>query len=385
MSDPVDPSAPTSNALPGNGLSAAFERHFVGGPTIAAQLNIPSGFSVTTLFGPSGCGKTTILRCLAGLETPSSGTIESAGVVWFDSSRRIRLTPQQRDIGFLFQDYALFPHLTVAANIGYGLRTSRAHHQACSTDLTIDQRVSEMLQIFGLTGLEHRYPHQISGGQQQRVALARVLVRRPRLLLLDEPLSALDATLREQLRTELRRQISLFQIPVIIVTHDRTEAIALSDSIVVMESGRIRQTGTVQQVITRPSNLSVARIVGVETVAEGEVLRTEEGLVTVQVGTTQLLAVAPVVSAKWVSVCIRGEDVAIQKGTAGESSVRNHLPGRITSLVPEGPLVRVGLDCGFGMTALVTRPACEELHLQVGDAITASVKAPAIHLIARDA
>lgn len=365
-------------------LIATFEKRFDGGPRIVADLRLPAGFSVTTLFGPSGCGKTTVLRCLAGLERPNEGTVEFAGHPWFDSRRGLCLTPQQRDIGFLFQEYALFPHLTVAQNIGYGLPTRstadwfRRHGEP-------GEAVQEMLNLFDLAGLQHRRPNQISGGQQQRVALARVLVRRPRLLLLDEPLSALDANLREQLRTDLRRLLVRFQIPVVVVTHDRTEAIALSDRIVVMDAGQFRQVGTVQQVITRPNDLVVARIVGVETVASGTITNVQDGLATVQVGSATLLAVAPAAtSTGTVHVCIRGEDVAIHKGSTGESSVRNHLPATIQSLVPEGPLVRVTLDCGFEMTALVTRPACEELQLLVGDRVTANIKAPAIHLIPLD-
>lgn len=357
-------------------LYATFEKRFPRGATVTAELQLPPGFSVTTLFGPSGCGKTTVLRCLAGLERPNEGLIRAAGTVWFDSHQKICLTPQQRDIGFLFQDYALFPHLSVAENIAFGLNEHSRYERS--------QRVAEMVRLFDLHGLEQRRTHQISGGQQQRVALARVLVRRPRLLLLDEPLSALDATLREQLRTELRRQLSHFQIPVIVVTHDRVEAIALSDQLVIMEAGRIRQSGPVEQVITRPMDLSVARVVGVETVLVGTVLTVDEGLATVQVGSTKLLAVAPSVTSKTVHVCIRGEDVAIQKGPRGESSVRNHLAATILSLTPEGPLVRLSLDCGFGLTALVTRPACAELQLKVGDLVSANLKAPAIHLIPHD-
>jgi molybdate transport system ATP-binding protein len=353
-------------------LVARFVKRFPGGATIAADLRIPPGFSVTTLFGPSGCGKTTVLRCLAGLERPCEGSIRTGSHVWFDAAARACLSPQQRDIGFLFQDYALFPHLTVAQNIGYGLRGGS------------DSRVSELVDLFELAGLEHRRPHQISGGQQQRVALARVLARRPKLLLLDEPLSALDAMLREQLRFELRRLLGRFEIPVIVVTHDRTEAIALSDQIVVMESGCIRQSGSVQQVITRPADLTVARIVGVETVATGEIESVQNGLATIRIGAASLLAVAPAEGdCRSVHVCIRGEDVAIQRGTPGESSVRNHLRGTILSLTPEGPLVRISLDCGFELTALVTRPACEELRLQIGEQVTANIKAPAIHLIPR--
>lgn len=370
MNDPL-PTPVTSD----DHIVATFEKRFPRGATITAELKLPAGFSVTTLFGPSGCGKTTLLRCLAGLERPSDGTIHGVGRVWFDAQRKICLSPQERDIGFLFQDYALFPHLTIAQNIGYGLRGDRAR---------VVQRVGEMLDLFDLAELQHRRPHQVSGGQQQRAALARVLIRQPKLLLLDEPLSALDATLRDQLRIELRRRLCSLQIPVIVVTHDRTEAIALSDRIVVMEAGRIRQSGTVSQVINRPADLSVARIVGVETVSAGQILHVRDGLATVQVGSITLLAVAPVGNTRTVHVCIRGEDVALQKGPPSESSVRNHLPARITSLVPEGPLVRVGLDCGFELTALVTRPACEELRLQVGDQVTANLKAPAIHLIPHD-
>lgn len=373
MNGPTE--TPSSSHLRADGTDefiAEFERRFPSGVSIAARLRMPlAGFRVTTLFGPSGCGKTTILRCLAGLDRPSAGTIASGRNVWFDSTSQVCLSPQQRDVGFLFQDYALFPHLTIAENVGFGLRP--------------DQRsasVAELMSTFDLTGLERRLPDQISGGQQQRVALARVLARRPRLLLLDEPLSALDAVLREQLRTQLRRQLAVFQIPVVLVTHDRTEAIALSDELIVMESGRIRQTGTVEEVISRPNDLSVARIVGVETVVLGTILSVQDGLATVQVGSATLLAVAPTDSSKTVHVCIRGEDVAIQKGPVGETSVRNRLPAVILSLIPEGPLVRVHMDCGFELTALVTRPACDELQLRPGDRVTASLKAPAIHLIA---
>lgn len=332
-------------------------------------------FKVTALFGPSGSGKTTLLRCLAGLTRPDDGVIEFRGQTWFDADRGIMLTPQQRDIGFLFQEYALFPHLTVAANIGFGLfHCSKAQRLA---------RVAEMLTLFELEGLDHRLPSQLSGGQQQRVALARALARRPQLLLLDEPLSALDALLREQLRAELRRIIAQLECPVVMVTHDRLEAISMADHVAVMNRGRIQQIGSVQEVFTRPKNAALARLVGMETIASGEIVDVHEGLATVQVGTVQLLAVAPSTQQRYVHVCIRGEDVALQKGLTGSSSVRNHLNATIQSLTPEGPLIRVGLDCGFDLTSLITRPASEELQLAIGDTVTAMLKAPAIHLISR--
>lgn len=355
---------------------AQFEKRYPRGATIRAQLRRPAAeFNVTVLFGPSGCGKTTVLRCLAGLERPELGSIQFQGTTWFDAERKVFRRPQERDIGLLFQDYALFPHLTVAENIGFGLRKLSRTERL--------RQVGDMLALFGIAGLEDRYPQQISGGQQQRVALARVMVRRPKLLLLDEPLSALDATLRENLRWELRRLLAAFATPVVMVTHDRVEAIALADEVVVMEDGVIRQSGPVQEVFTRPADLAVARIVGTETVAPGVIVGLENGLAIVSVGSVELLAVPPAHIERDAYVCIRGEEVVLQRHSDAPSSVRNRLAARVTSIVPEGPMVRVGLDAGFQLTSLVTRPACEELKLQVGDPVVAMLKAPAIHLIAR--
>lgn len=357
-------------------LIARFEKRFDSGIAIEVDyLQSASGLHITALFGPSGCGKTTLLRCLAGLTKPDHGIIEFQGESWFSSERQISLSPQQRDIGFLFQDYALFPHLSVADNIGFGLHDKPPIQR-------ID-RVNEMIDLFDLRGLEKRLPRQISGGQQQRVALARALARRPQLLLLDEPLSALDAGLREQLRGGLRRVLVELGTPVIIVTHDRVEAIVLADQVAVMDNGRIQQHGAVPDVFARPKNAALAKLVGIETVAPGEIVGIHEGLATVRVGKADLLAVAPATLVSFVYACIKGEDVALQKGIAGSSSVRNHLASIVTSLTAEGPLVRVGLDCGFELTSLITRPASEELRLQIGDSITAMLKAPAIHLVPR--
>jgi molybdate transport system ATP-binding protein len=294
---------------------------------------------------------------------------------WFDAHRSVCRSPQQRNIGYLFQDYALFPHLTVGGNIGYGLNGAPNPERR--------RRIGEMLDRFGLNGLEQRWPHEVSGGQQQRIALARVLIRRPRLLLLDEPLSALDATLREELRSELRRLLAEFDIPVVMVTHDRMETIALADQVIVLTGGGVRQHGTVQEVFTRPADLSVARIVGVETVEPARVIAVDQRLATVAVGPAKLTAVAPADLGRDAYVCIRAEEVVIQRGPVGPSSARNRLPARVRSIVPEGAMVRIGLDCGFSLTALVTRPACEELGLRPGESVTALLKVPAIHLIPR--
>lgn len=355
-------------------LVAQFEKQFAGEAKIAGELHAPADrFSVTVLFGPSGCGKTTILRCLAGLERPDSGYIRFSEETWFDHAARTFHRPQERDIGFMFQEHALFPHLTVGQNIAYGLRKVAAPERQRTVDALLDD--------FQLRPLANRYPREISGGQQQRAALARALARRPRLLLLDEPLSALDATLRDEMRGHLRRLLGAFAIPIVLVTHDRSEAIALADQLVVMEAGRVLQRGPVHEVFTHPANLSVARIVGVETVLLGEIVSVTDGLASVDVSGVRLLAVAPAETCRRVHVCIRGEDVILERRRQGESSARNHLSATIRSLTPEGALVRIGLDCGFDLTALVTRPACAELGLAPGEQVTALVKAPAIHLI----
>ncbi len=357
-------------------LEAGFVKRFGKAVVVEADFRRPTDrFSITVLFGPSGCGKTTTLRCLAGLERPEEGRIVFAKTPWFDAERRVFLTPQRRDIGYLFQEYALFPHLTVGGNIAFGLRGISRNEQR--------RRVGEMLDLFRLAGLEDRYPNQVSGGEQQRIGLARVLVRRPRLLLLDEPLSALDQPTREQLRPELRRLLVDFGIPVVLVTHDRIEAMALADHLIVLDHGRVRQQGTVEDVFSRPADVEVARIVGMENVQPGRVVQTEDGLATVAVGNTQLVALAPNPPAEEVYVCIRAEEVVLQKGSSDHASPRNRLAGVIRTLTPEGALVRVAVDCRFTLHALVTRTACDELDLRAGETITALVKAPSVHLIAR--
>lgn len=357
-------------------LIANFRKSFSGGAAIRGELRQSArGHSVTVLFGPSGCGKTTVLRCLAGLEQPEEGTIQFGAETWFDAAQNLCLAPQQRGIGFVFQDYALFPHLSVAGNIGYGLRGL--------TTAGREQRVREMLERFGLADVAQQRPRQLSGGQQQRAALARALMCRPRLLLLDEPLSALDAALREELRGELRHLLAACEIPVFLVTHDRTEALALGDELVVMSGGAVRQSGPVLDVFNRPANADVAKIVGVETLQPGNIADLNEGLATVKIHDATLTALAPTTGAREVFVCIRGEDVILQRDATVASSVRNRLPARVVALRTEGALVRVELDAGFPLFALVTRPACVELALREGEPITAFIKTPAIHLVPR--
>ena len=354
-----------------NTLNIRIEKRFPGITIRASFCQAMTGFSSTALFGPSGCGKTTILRCLAGLERPEVGHIQWSDEVWFDAPQRCFLPPQQRQIGYLSQDYALFPFLSVAGNIGYGLPRAERH------------LVGDLLDLFQLTGFEHRSPRDLSGGEQQRVALARTISRKPRLLLLDEPLSALDLPTRTQLRRELRHLLAKFGIPVILVTHDPMEVMALADCVVVLERGQILQQGKVEDVFSRPADAGVARIVGVETVVAGRIEEVQHGLASVRVGTAVIYVATDGIESGEVGVCIRAEDVIVQPVDAGLSSVRNHLRGCITSLTPEGPLVRLTIDCGFALTALITRQASAELQLREGLPVTALVKATAIHLVSR--
>jgi molybdate transport system ATP-binding protein len=352
------------------------EKRFTGGPGLEARLELPMTAGVTVLFGPSGAGKTTLLRCLAGLERPDRGTIRFGDALWFDAAAGRNVPPQRRDLGLLFQDYALFPHLTVYRNLAFGLTALPRPERALRIDAAIAR--------FGLSGLEHRLPAQLSGGEQQRVALARALIREPRLLLLDEPLSALDAPSRERLRGELRRHLHRLEIPALVVTHDRTEALALGDRLVVIDAGRVHQVDAVAEVFSRPASLAVARVVGMENVAPARVRPARDGLARVEIGSTCLTAIAPEGMEGEAFACIRAEDVTIEQETAARSSARNRLAARVVALSPEGPMVRLTLDCGFPLVALITRQSRDELELREGSAVTACIKAPSIRLVPRD-
>ncbi len=360
-------------------LIADAERHYRGGPIVEARFEIPRpGFSVTVLFGPSGSGKTTALRLLAGLERADRGSIRFDGATWTHATEGIHRPPQGRDLGFLPQAYALFPHLSVAANLGYGLAALDAHARAA--------RIGELVGLLDLKGLEQRHPGELSGGQQQRVALGRALARKPAMLLLDEPLSALDRPSQVRLRKELRDLLRTLDIPTVLVTHDRSEALQLGDRLVVMDQGRVCQCGDIQQVFDRPTDPAVARILGVETVVRGRIESIVGGMATIAVGEARLFAADPGGLGWEVFVCIRGEDVAVERGggPGSGSTARNRLPARITALNPEGSLVRIGLDCGFPLESLVTRQACADLGLSEGDGVCAILKAAAVHLIPHD-
>jgi len=356
-------------------LTVDIERCYVNGPTISGKLSIPIDLpEITVLFGPSGSGKTTILRCIAGLERPDSGRVRFQSKVWSDAETGAWATPQERRVGFVHQDYALFPHRTVAGNIGFGLRRETAGNR--------DSRVRDLLQRFGLSELADRKARNLSGGQQQRVALARALAPNPKLLLLDEPLAALDAPARQALGLELRGFLARSGVPSILVTHDRSEALLLGDRMAVVIQGRVRQVAPVEDVFSRPIDPEVARAVGVENVLPARVVARQDGVLILDAGGRRLVAVDPEVESDHVLACIRSEEVTLSREDFPDSA-RNHLQATVSGVARSGPLFRVDLDCGFGLAALVTVQAREELRLVPGLQVTAIVKASSVHCVPR--
>jgi molybdate transport system ATP-binding protein len=357
-------------------MSVDLTKTFPGRPPIRARFRYQVDAStVLILFGPSGSGKTTVLRSLAGLEWPEEGNIQYLSRTWLDTASKLRVSPQNRRIGYMAQDYALFPTYTVAGNIAYGLGELTAADRR--------KRVDEMLELFQLRGLEDTKPRELSGGQQQRVALARAVAPRPLLLLLDEPLSALDIPTRLQLRGELRSLLRQLALPSVIVTHDWDEALTLGDVMAVMSRGTVLQVDPPQEVFSRPSNAEVATVVGVETVVQGSVVENAHGLATVRVNGTLLKGLGSEASGAPVFVCIRAEDVVLEQAGSGVTSARNHLVGNVRELIPQGVMVQVKIDCGFLLTAMVTRGALEDLQLKPGAPVIAAIKAGAVHLVPR--
>lgn len=251
------------------------------------SLNLQQG-ELLGLLGPSGCGKTTLLRIIAGFENISEGTVEIAGKVV--STSRNSLPTEKRNTGMVFQDYALFPHLTVEENIAFGLKNQKASKNSrlfsknSSVNHQLKSRVAEVLELVGLIGLEKRYPHQLSGGQQQRISLARALAPKPALILLDEPLSNLDVQVRHRLRAEIRSILKAAGTSAIFVTHDREEALAVSDKIAVMRDGKLEQIGTPEEIYIQPASRFVAEFVTqanfLPATRKGQVWTTEIGEIT---------------------------------------------------------------------------------------------------------
>jgi putative spermidine/putrescine transport system ATP-binding protein len=319
------------------------------------SLTVPDG-AFCTLLGPSGCGKTTLLRIAAGFVDPDAGSVSLGGRDLAD------IPPSRRNMGFVFQSYALFPTKTVAENIAFPLSVRGA------AVATIAERVAELCALAGLEGLEARYPHEISGGQQQRVALARALAADPPVLLLDEPLAALDARIRERLRVEVRRIVDEIGVTAIYVTHDQDEAIAIADQIVVMDRGVIRQTGRPEDVYLAPVHGFVARFVGASSRLDCTVLDARR----IRIGGEVLDAAIKTVPGP-ADLFLRPEDVVI--GAGGVAAMVERAAFR-------GPVWRLTLRLADGQTleAEAPTPRWREAPIAPGTQVSWSAPAARLHV-----
>jgi iron(III) transport system ATP-binding protein len=308
------------------------------------SLGIDSG-KLITLLGPSGCGKTTTLRCLAGLERPQSGRIVIGNRTVFDSEKKIFVPASDRGIGMVFQSYAIWPHMTVFENVAFPLRVSRAKKYSSAE---IRERVSRMLDMVQLGDFARRSATQLSGGQQQRLAFARGLIHEPAILLLDEPLSNLDAKLREQMRLELKRLQRSLNITTVYVTHDQSEALALSDEIAVFDAGRVVQRGTPQEIYRAPKSPFVADFVGSANFVPGTVGGTDGALTQVETahGVMRCQFAEPIAAGAKGLVTARPEDVMLFASTPPAGM--NVLKGTISNRVFLGEVVDYIVDLGDG-------------------------------------
>jgi ABC-type Fe3+/spermidine/putrescine transport system ATPase subunit len=335
------------------------------GQTVAVDrvsLDVPEG-SFTTLLGPSGCGKTTLLRMVAGFHHPDQGDI-------FLGERRVTdIPPHRRSAAMVFQEYALFPHMTVLENVGYGLRMRGVPPPER------ERRVAQTLELVGLAGQQRRFPHQLSGGQQQRVALARALVVEPAVLLLDEPLSNLDAKLRVRVRTEIRALQQQLRKTVLYVTHDQEEALAISDRIAVMEHGRVQQLGTPLEIYHHPANRFVADFVGLANFIDGEMA----GPGQVRAGAVLLSVPDGARASGPVTVVLRPE--AIRLHAHRPPGGANVLPGRVATASFLGTLARYWVEAA-GRQWLIDVPSPGE-SVMSGE-VFLEIPRERIHLLAAE-
>jgi len=321
------------------------------------------------IVGPSGAGKTVILEAIAGLHRPRRGRVLLRG------EEVTALPPEKRRVALVYQDYSLFPHMSVIDNVGYGLRMqgmgrADARHE-----------VVGLLAEFGIAHLADRYPGTLSGGEQQRVALARAVAVKPDILLLDEPLSALDPVTQEKFILDLQRLHREDDLTIVQVSHARREAHLLATRIAVIIDGSLVEEGEADVVLNRPRSREVASFVGIENILDGAVVRNEDGHATVDLGGQVFEAVTDAPVGEEVTLCIRSDDIVLRVPGSTRSSAQNTMTGTITRVVENGPVAEVKVDCGVELTAVLTRRSVRDLSLTAGTPVTLSIKATAVHVI----
>ena len=364
-------------------LTARIRRSFTGAGTefsLNVDFSVTPGFTI--FFGPSGSGKTTLLDCIAGLTVPDTGQITLGTQTLFDSATGITLPTAKRRIGYVFQDLALFPHLTVERNIEYGLSSLP---QAIRR-----QRVNAILQDFRIDHLRRRRPTEISGGERQRVALARTLVTDPCVLMLDEPLAALDTATKSKILDDLRRWNQAHNVPILYVTHSREEVIALGERVLVLDKGRIIAQGTPHEVLRAPLQETVAQLSGFENIFDATVESIHEDRGTMlcrlsgQEDHGSLTLETPLISAEPGSrlrVGIRAGDILLAVVEPEGLSARNIIPGRIVSREQRDMIVAAHIDCGVAMEVYLTLAARDALQLEAGREVWLIIKTHSCHLM----
>ncbi len=321
------------------------------------------------IIGPTGAGKTILLETIAGVYPPDSGTIVLNG-------RDVTFVPpRERNITMVYQDYMLFPHMTVAENIGFGLKNRKRPPDE------IAEKVAEVAKIFGIGHLLHRYPKTLSGGEQQRAAISRAIVLEPSVLLLDEPLSALDGQTRERLRTELKRLHATYKTTIIHITHNFEEVFSLASRVAVMYQGTVMQVGTPDEVFRHPNSEFIAEFVGVQNIFQGT-CTVSDGLsrITVEGAEGPYIICSSLCTGNTdVTATIRPEDIMVSC-TRVESTARNSFAGTITDVADNGSMVRISVDTGMPFIAAVTRQGWYSLGAEIGDTVFLTIMAQSVHI-----
>jgi len=352
-----------------NGLAVAVEmplREFA----LDLDLKIGAGDRLA-LAGPSGTGKTSVLRIVAGLLRPRCGRVALGGETWLDTGTGIELAAEKRRCAFVFQDYALFPRLSAWRNVAYGMRGARRERR---------QRALSLLERFGVAALANAYPASLSGGERQRVALARALAAEPRVLLLDEPLSALDPTSRRDALRELHSILAELRIPILLVTHVFDEAALLADQIAVIDRGRIVQSGAAAEISARPASGFVAEFAGA-VVLRGEATKTADGLTVVRLrGGGELRSVDAATGP--VAISVFPWEISLQPpGAERDDSMLNRLSGQVDSVTPVGNRVRVAVSVPQPLSAEITARSARAMRLRPGAHVIVAWKATATRLL----